>query len=121
VQAAESPERWAEVQKWASVNADPAEKAQINASLKAGGINAKATIDWLIKCYNKSADGVKSPKAAAKPDASGAPASSGALTAAEYSAEVQKLLRANAGRDIGDKPEYAALQSRRLAGKKLGK
>lgn len=121
VKAAESPERWAEVQKWASANADPAEKAQINAALKAGGIQAKSTIDWLVKCYDKSANAVKSPKSAAKADAAGSPPSSGALTSSEYSAEVQKLMRANAGRDIGDKPEYAALQARRLAGKKLGK
>lgn len=122
VKAAESPERWATVQKWASVNADATEKAEINAALSAGGVQAKAAVDYLIKCYSKSQEGVKSPKAATKPDASPSPTqTSGPLTASEYSAEVQKLMRASGMRDIGGKPEYLALQSRRLAGKKLGK
>jgi hypothetical protein len=122
VQAAETPERWSEIQKWASANADPAEKAEINAAFAAGGLRARTAVDYLVKCYDKSTGAVKSPKAAARADA--APQSApvaGPLSATEYSAEVQKLMRERKGKDIGDSPAYKALQARRIQGQKLGK
>ena len=122
VQAAESPERWSDIQKWASANADPSEKAELNAAFAAGGLRARTAVDYLVKCYDKSSGAVKSPKAAARADAApqGAP-TAGPLTASEYSSEVQKLMRERRGKDIGDTPAYKALQARRLQGQKLGK
>jgi hypothetical protein len=121
VTAAESPERWAEIQKWASVAADPAEKAELNAAFAAGGLRARTAIDYLVKCFDKNSGTVKSPKAAVQANATTSAPTNAPLTAAEYSAEVQKLMRSRNGKDIGGTPAYVALQARRIQGQKLGK
>lgn len=115
-------DNWTAIQAWASANADPHEKEQINAAFAAGGLQARAAALFLANAYNK-AGGTKAPKEAAKADASaqGPGASSGPLSAKEYASEVASLRTAKGGRDVTATPEYRALQSRRLVGMKAGK
>lgn len=120
-QAADSPERWGQVRAWASANATPEEKAQVNAALATGGVQAKATIDYLIRMYEKSASGSKEPsKAVATGAGNTSGAASGPLTSEQYRAELTALTAKANGRDPTSMPEYAALQARRLAAMRRG-
>lgn len=117
-----SKERWAEVQTWASSNADPQEKTAINSALAAGGISAKMAMEYLVRCFDKSKGGVQEPASAVqKSAASNAGPASGALSAREYSQAVQELSRTLKGREVENHPEYRALQQRRLASQKAGR
>jgi hypothetical protein len=120
-QAAGGPERWAQVQAWASANADPQEKQAINAALAAGGAQAKMALNYLVQCYNKSSGSVQEPASAVNPNASRAAGNGNApLTAKAYAEAVQELSRQAGGRDIADNPAYKALQAQRLAAKRAG-
>ena len=123
VAAAGSPERWAEVQKWASSAAEPHEKAEINAAFAKGGLAARMAADYLVRMYDKSAAGVREPKPVTTTNAgrSGTGDAGGPLTAKEYSTAVQELSRAAGGRDVSETPAYRSLQQRRLAGQRAGK
>lgn len=121
VSAAGSQENWSAVQSWASANADPAEKQQINAALAQGGLIAEAAINMLVQLYSKQNTLAQEPASAVRSDASGGtPSGGGALTAAQYGAAVAALSRANGGRDHTGTAEYAALQARRLQGRRQG-
>lgn len=115
--AAGSPEYWSEVQTWASANADPAEKAEINALLSRGGIAAKQAVKYLVECYEKASN-VERPERGAVRDATrggGAPnPDSGPLSPSAYAKAVQELNVKMRGRMEGSK-EYDALQRRRMA------
>lgn len=120
-QAAGGAERWAQVQAWASSNADPQEKQTINAALAAGGAQAKMAINYLVQCYNKSAGSVQDPASVVAPNAGKASGTgAGPMTAKAYAAAVQELSRAAGGRDIADTPAYKALQHQRLIAKRAG-
>lgn len=122
VKVAGSPERWGEVQRWASANAEPSEKTAINAALSAGGVQAKMAMEYLVRCYDKSTGSSRDPKPAVQSGASSKPGSANApLTAGEYSKAVQELARTSKGRDIDSLPEYKALQQRRLASQRQGR
>lgn len=112
-EAAGGEKAWNDIQAWAAANADPEEKEQINAMLKAGGLQARLAVQGLAQLYNAQLQ-TKPPAAALKPGASTTPASAGALTAAEYAREVQSL-RAKLGASFDTSPDYAALQARRRA------
>lgn len=121
VSAAGSPENWQAVQGWASANADPAEKQQINAALAQGGLMAEAAVNMLVQLYSKSNTLPQEPASAVRSDANGtAPSGGGALTAAQYGAAVAALSRANGGRDMTNSQEYVSLQTRRLQGRSQG-
>lgn len=121
VASAGSPERWGEVRSWASANATPAEKAEVNAALAAGGVQAKATIDYLVRMYEKSSAGVKEPsKAVATGAGNNAGASHGPLSAEQYRTELNALAAKARGGDPTGTPEYASLQARRLASLRRG-
>lgn len=112
--AAGGEEQWAAIQKWASANASPEEKAEINEQLNKGGIAAKAAVTYLMTTYAKSADMTQEPASAVKPGASLKPAAPVKMTAAVYAEEVAALNVKLRGRLDGS-PEYEALQRRRLA------
>jgi hypothetical protein len=114
--AAGGAENWQEVQKWASANADPDEKAEINAMLAAGGLQARQAVRYLVECYNKATDVVKAPvDPTRQAGRSGIPAAdSGPLSPRAYAYEVARLNVKLRGRLEGSK-EYEALQARRLA------
>jgi hypothetical protein len=105
-------EQWAAIQAWASQHADDAEKAQLNAAFKAGGVAATAAAKYLADLFAKH--GKTAPKAAVKPDASGAPAANTALSPRDYAKAVREL-HAKLGSRMDTSPEYAQLQSRRAA------
>jgi hypothetical protein len=111
-------EVWAEVQKWASANASPEEKAEINAMLNAGGLQAKQAVRYLTAQYEKAGNVIETP---ADPTANASRANGpaadgkGPLSAAQYVEAVRELNIKLRGR-IDGHPEYEALQRRRAAG-----
>lgn len=109
-------EQWTAVQQWASANATPEEKAEINALLNKGGLAAKGAVKYLVDAYGRANNvevNPRDPTATASrggvPDAATAP-----LSARDYASAVQQLNVKLGGRLEGSK-EYAALQSRRAA------
>lgn len=115
-----SPEDWAAVQKWASENATPEEKAELNAQLNAGGLRAKAAATYLVNAYNKAGNVIQDPAEVLKPSAKPNAGGEALLTAREYASEVAKLNAKLRGRLDGS-PEYEALQRRRGAAAKAGR
>lgn len=107
---------WEAIQKWASVNATPTEKAEVNALLNQGGVAAKAAAQYLANVYSKANNVIQEPKDAAggaSRTQQGGP-TGGPLSQADYVREVQALNAKLRGR-IDDSPEYLKLQQRRQA------
>ena len=109
-------DEWATVQKWASENATPAEKAEVNALLNQGGLAAKAAVRHLVDSYSRATnvvvnprDGTANASRGGVPDGANAP-----LSPRAYSDAVQSLNAKLGGRLEGSK-EYASLQARRSA------
>ena len=117
-EAAGGEANWKAVQAWAAANADPAERAQINAALAAGGLTAKFAVQGLVALFGQAQKSAP-PASAVKPGAGAAPAATGHLTSREYSAEVQKL-RNTLGTKLESSAEYKALVSRRQAARAAG-
>lgn len=115
-------QNWQQVQAWASANATPAEKAQINSLLASGGFAAQSAISFLVSQYSKTNTLNKAPAAVAKSNAGAARGqdTGGALSAAEYGRLVQELVYSNGGRDVSNTREYQDLQARRLQGRRAG-
>lgn len=118
--AAGGAEQWAAIQKWASENATPEEKAAINEQLNAGGIKAKAAAVYLTNLYNKAGNMTQDPADVTKPGAKPNASADAPLSAREYASEVAKLNAKLRGRLDGS-PEYEALQRRRAAAAKSGR
>lgn len=106
--------QWSAIKQWASANAEPAEKASINAALKAGGIAAKAMAVYLAQIHSKASGVTITPQSAVAPNAAGNAPANTALSPRAYVAEVQKL-RATVRGAIEDSPQYKVLQARRAA------
>ena len=113
---------WKQVQSWASTNATPQEKQQINALLASGGFAAQSAINFLVTQYSKVNTLNKAPAAVAKANAGGSRGQDvgSAISAQEYGQLVQQLIYANGGRDVSHTREYQDLQARRLAGRRAG-
>lgn len=109
-------EEWLAVQTWASANATPAEKQEINDLLNKGGLAAKGAVKYLVDTYNRANNVVVNPRdAAGGASRGGIPAPANApLSARDYATEVQKLNYKLGGRLDGN-PEYTKLQQRRAA------
>lgn len=108
-------EQWAEIQTWASANADPGEKAEINAMLNAGGLQAKQAARYLAECYAAANNVEVNPADPTRAAGRGSPAAdNGPLSPRQYADEVARLNGKLHGRLEGSK-EYQALQARRLA------
>jgi len=121
VTIAGSPAEWDAIRTWAAANATPDEKKAINAALAAGGFQAKSALTYLKTCYAKSPAATQEPKRVASDNATVSAASgAGPMTAKEYADAVIALQRQHPGRDLSDRPEYKALQQRRLASKRRG-
>lgn len=105
--------RWSEVQAWARANAEPAERAAVNAALAAGGIAAKAMAAYLGNLQQGHPGAVVEPAAVTAFGRSSS-ASSGALSPREYHAAVAAL-HSKLGGSIDSSQEYAALKARRSA------
>ena len=105
--------QWANVKEWAKANAEPAERAAVNAALAAGGIAAKAMAAYLGWLYSKHPSAVVEPTVVTKIGGNSGN-NSGALSPAEYRTEVATL-RSKLGQGMDGSQEYAALVARRMA------
>lgn len=114
-------DQWKSIQAWASANAEPHEKAEVNAALRQGGVAAKAMAQWLAGKYAAAAGTTVEPADVVTPGSAGkAPASAnGALSAKDYATEVQAA-RQKLGYKFDGSKEYAALQARRVMGQRQG-
>lgn len=109
-------ERYAEIQAWAKANADPDERAQINAMFDAGPIQAKAAAIYLAQCYANAHGTVTEPASATRPGQVRQPAASnGALSPQEYQQAIKALVAKVGASKMDGHPEYLKLQQRRLA------
>jgi hypothetical protein len=105
---------WNAIQKWASQNADPAEKTQINAAFAAGPLVAATMAQRLAEAYKQSGQSTIKPEAAVQSGASGGVTAPNAISPAEFKAELVKL-QAKHGWSVGNSPEYQHLLARRKA------
>ena len=119
-QAAGSAENWAVVRAWAAQEATPQEKAQVNAALAQGGLVAQGVISQLVNLYQQKHTLPKDAAAVAKPGAVGTAAPSNEPMTAKAYAQAVEALRQKLGNRTEDSPEYAALQSQRLAARRAG-
>ena len=119
-QAAGSPENWAVVRAWAAQEATPQEKAQVNAALAQGGLVAQGVISQLVNLYQQQHTLPKDAADVAKPGAVGTAATSNEPMTAKAYAQAVEALRQKLGNRTEDSPEYAALQSQRLAARRAG-
>ena len=119
-QAAGSAENWAVVRAWAAQEATPQEKAQVNAALAQGGLVAQGVISQLVALYQQKHTLPKEAAAVAKPGAVGTAAPSNEPMTAKAYAQAVEALRQKLGNRTEDSPEYAALQSQRLAARRAG-
>ena len=115
-QEAGGKDEWITVQKWASDNATPAEKAEVNALLNQGGLAAKAAVRHLVESYNRATNVVVEPRDGTANASRGGDntAANGPLSPRAYADAVQQLNAKLGGRLDGSK-EYQSLQSRRSA------
>jgi len=119
-QAAGSAENWAVVRAWAAQEATPQEKAQVNAALAQGGLVAQGVISQLVNLYQQKHTLPKDAADVAKPGAVGTAAPSNEPMTAKAYAQAVEALRQKLGNRTEDSPEYAALQSQRLAARRAG-
>ena len=119
-QAAGSAENWAVVRAWAAQEATPQEKAQVNAALSQGGLVAQGVISQLVALYQQKHTLPKDAATVAKPGEAGTAAPSNEPMTAKAYAQAVEALRQKLGNRTDDSPEYAALQSQRLAARRAG-
>lgn len=119
-QAAGSAENWAVVRAWAAQEATPQEKAQVNAALSQGGLVAQGVISQLVALYQQKHTLPKDAAPVAKPGEAGTAAPSNEPMTAKAYAQAVEALRQKLGNRTEDSPEYAALQSQRLAARRAG-
>ena len=119
-QAAGSAENWAVVRAWAAQEATPQEKAQVNAALAQGGLVAQGVISQLVNLYQQKHTLPKDAADVAKPGAVGTAAPSNEPMTAKAYAQAVEALRQKLGNRTDGSPEYAALQSQRLAARRAG-
>lgn len=112
-------DKWLEIKTWAASNAEPAEKASINAALAQGGLVAKITAQWLAAKYNGAAGTTVEPAAVVTAASSGKPAPVGHLTRQAFIAEAESL-RMKLGHSFETSKEYANLRARRSASARAG-
>ena len=119
-QAAGSAENWAVVRAWAAQEATPQEKAQVNAALSQGGLVAQGVISQLVSLYQQKHTLPKDAANVAKPGEAGTAAPSNEPMTAKAYAQAVEALRQKLGNRAEGSPEYAALQSQRLAARRAG-
>lgn len=109
-------EQWATIKDWASKEADPAEKKEINAMLAAGPLQARAAAFLLSDLYRNAGGTTVTPANPVTPNApAGGHSDNGTLSPAAYNQAVRDLRVELGGRDLDTSPKYAALQARRSA------
>lgn len=120
IEAVGGVEKWNAVHAWVVAEADDAQKSDINAAFKQGGLAATAMARQLADLYAQSGASTQKPKGVVKATASAAePATSGVLDASAYKVEVRKL-EAKYGYRLTETAEYQELSARRLAAIRSG-
>lgn len=114
------PDEWKAISEWAGANAEPEEKAAVNAALKAGGIQGKAMAAYLAGLYGRAQGTTVEPGKVTADATAGKADGAGPLTAKDYAKEVQSL-RQTLGYDFESSQQYRNLQQRRIAGVKSGR
>ena len=112
--------QWEAIKVWASANATDKEKADVNAAFAAGGVQAKATAEYLVRAFTKAGKPGLSKLPATDPNAAAAPTGTTPLSARDYARQVDELSRKHRGGDVSHLPEYQALRARRLAARANG-
>jgi hypothetical protein len=112
-------ENWNKIREWAGKNAEPHERAQVNAAFKAGGVAAIAMAMYLGHLMSKDPNVTQQGRSAVQPGAGGSAAPAAVLSASEYAAEVHKLATRMGGQHEGTQA-YRDLQARRVAGQRRG-
>lgn len=112
-------ENWGQIREWASKNAEPAEKVQVNAAFQAGGVAAVAMAMYLGHLYAKDPNATREGKPAVQAGAPGKATAAAPMTAQAYADEVAKLSQRHGGQ-IEGRPEYRDLQARRSAARQAG-
>lgn len=102
---------WNQVQAWAAANADPHEKAEVNAAFKAGGLAATAMAKTLFDMWKKSGAANVPPKQVAAESASPAANSNEMLDEKSYGRAYAALYQ-KLGRKTAGSAELKALDSR---------
>lgn len=119
-QIAGGADQWQQVRAWASTNGTAEEKAQLNAMLQAGGLQAESAINYLVQQYNAQG-GTQEPKAVASPNAAPrAGDAAGPMTKGQYQKALAELQAKNPAKDISLLPEYQALQNARITAMRAG-
>lgn len=119
-EAAGGAEVWAQVRAWATENASPEEKAEVNKALAMGGKIAKQMAKALHEAWSGTAP--KEPGKARKPDSTGKAAPDAPLKALDYANAVAALSKKYRGDLEGDgAAEYRVLQQRREAARRAGR
>lgn len=109
-------ENWNSIHEWVAREASPEQKAEITKAFAAGPYAAQAMASQLAALYRQS--GQAKAKSAVSPNAAAAPAAGGgALSAAEYRAEVRALF-AKYGYRAEDTQAMRDLNARYLSSKK---
>lgn len=102
-------EVWDQVAAYTKANADEAEKVQIEAAMKAGGLQAQSMAVLLLKAYRQAHPQTPG---LVKSGASGASSPAGnTLSAVQYAEEVRKL-RGKIRGPIDNHPDYLALRQK---------
>lgn len=115
VQAAGGEQEWADVLAWASENAEPQEKEQVNAALAQGGVVAEAMAAFLVNSYRGAPDVTYAPREHAVNQNAGrgaATVNGGPLSPRDYANAVADLRRIK-GVSFTETFEYRQLQQRR--------
>jgi len=112
--------QWEAIKVWASANATDKEKADVNAAFAAGGVQAKATAEYLVRAFTRAGKPGLSKLPATDPNAAAAPTGTLPLSARDYARQVDELSRKHRGGDVTHLPEYQALRARRMAARANG-
>lgn len=105
-------QQWSSIQKWASTNADAAEKSEIGQALRQGGIVARATAAYLAQQYERAAGTIIKPGRAVSENAGGLVPSNAPLTSQQYRQELGALRAKFGSTGLDQRPEYQALAQR---------
>lgn len=105
---------WNAIRDWASKNADPAEKVEINNAFAAGKITATLMASRLAQAYKNSGQSTLAPASGLKSGAGKGDDNTSALTPAQFKAELAKL-SAKHGSRTGETAEFKQLVQRRQA------
>lgn len=115
-------EAWTAIQAWATEQTadSPEQRAEVNAALAAGGMQAKAMAAYLANLHAKAAGTVIEPSRVQAPGAAPASADTTPVTAQQF-ADKSRELRARLGYDFESSAEFRALVARRVAAQRAGK